>query len=37
MLIDFAKLQGYGETELKRLEEVLARNKNMARAKRNGR
>lgn len=29
MLLDFAKLQGYGETELKRLEEVLARSKNM--------
>ena len=29
MLIDFAKLQGYGENELKRLEEVLARAKSV--------
>jgi hypothetical protein len=29
MLIDFAKLQGYGDTELKRLEEVLARAKSV--------
>jgi hypothetical protein len=28
-LLDFAKLQGYGETELKRLEEVLARAKDV--------
>jgi len=29
MLLDFAKLQGYGETELKRLGEVLARAKDV--------
>lgn len=29
MLVDFAKLQGYGDNEIKRLEEVLARAKDM--------